>query len=872
MAASGCLRNICVEAGHKARKVLDSKGATQIVLEQIVAVAGTLDLIEGASRKQDAGKRVKTASQTQASEKPFEEMNKKEKRHFNKAQARLAQEGANGTAGNGAGAGEGMEHDDVDEDDDDETAAMAYIHLSNLVTVLWCLVEVSPRALDACDAAAPSLASIFCGAVRQSVEAIQALSKVSTNRTTAAANGQQKANKNVGEIDRAKRNEACAETGLACLNALLALSDSDANFAAALAGISQQELRSALRQSSNAKRGAKARGVVIADGDDGTDPTRRAGEKNMGAMTSAVLLMKSVLDSSTPTEAANTASIASLRRQTVTLGLVSLATLRNVQSSLPRSLRESIKVGLPEGAGEATIVVGVFEEQYGLPCLLQVLQSANNRGISALLQGYTLGEMATGEAEAEAEQTNKSKRASEELHNIELALEVLAELVGDLAAWKKSRSQEQGDDEDEDDEDGEDESMELDEDMLSDEEADAEFGSDASDGEKPNGSMALDQEGADHQHMPQTSFASTPIARFLQLKTVRLLLALSSPSDEVSAMYSGQPSDASASALRTVSTRAISVLHNALLVLATAAPPPPSQPITNASAQAKKDRFLAWLSDGSVQTTLHEAWVWSFELASRVAATSAVASADAASEEASQGRATVETCLGILWSLSRCFEDALSHEALSLAATDFPEQASAATGGMGVVASIVAAYRSTKGATTPVKDAAVGAEDGDAASAAANSSSSSDGLRVSALGTLSALLRRPTLDTETHRSVTSFLVDVVDAVPVLQQGSGHGSGHGDAKAISLGFAAQTSPDGLILALNGLIDTFADEAKPWDASYKACKVGPRLKGTMARVKAVVKGIDKRKTPRLRAMVDETVENTQAFVQYRDGLPQ
>lgn len=848
MAASGCLRNICVEAGHKARKALEHKGATRVVLEQIDAIAGTLGLVEGAKREEAKG--VKPAVESQAPEKPFEEMNKKEKRHYNKAKARMAEEGGN----DGAAAAEAMEHDD-----DDEAAAIACNHLSNLVTVLWCLVEVSPRSLEACDAAAPSLASIFCGAVAQSVEALQSLSNASANGAT-NHNGQ--TSKSVGEKDREKRNEAFVEAGLACLNALLALSDSDANFSAALAGISQQELRAATReQSSSAKRRARAKGVVIADGDDGTDATQQAGMKNLGALSSAVILLKVTLDS---TATLSTAQAESLKRQAVSLGLVSLATLRNIQSSLPRTLRKRIKFGLPASAGGATIVIKVFEEQYGLPCLLQVLQSARARGIKALLDGYTFRDTA-GE-EAEAEQTSKSRRASEELHNIELALEVLAEVVGDLEAWKKSRSAEQ-DDDDDDNDDGEEESMELDEEMMFDDETGADSGSATGD-DREDGMMATDEgeEEQQQQQQSQTSFAKTPIARFLTLDVVELLLALSSPSNQISDSYPGQESNALASGLRSISTRAISVLHNALLVLATAAPPPPSQPITSASGHAKKDNFLAWLSDASVQTILHEAWIWSFELAARVASTPAVAASEGESEEANQGRATVEACLGILWSLSRCFEDAPLHGALCLASSEFPDKTSAARNGMGVVASMVAAYRSTKGATTPARDA-VSEQEGDAASMT-TSSSSSDGLRVSALGTLSALLRRPTLDAETHRSVTSFLVDVVDAVPVLQ-GSGSGSG-GDAKAISLGFASQTSPDGLVVALNGLIDTFADETKPWDASYKVCKVGPRLKGTTTRVKAVVKSIDKRKTPRLRAMMEETAENALAFVQYRDGL--
>ncbi|PWN91828.1 hypothetical protein FA10DRAFT_76285 [Acaromyces ingoldii] len=851
MAASGCLRNICVEAGHKARKTLENKGATQIILEQINAIAGTLGLVEGAKREE--AKSVKPTVEAQAPEKPFEEMNKKEKRHYNKAKARMAEEGGN----DAAAAAEAMEPDD-----DDEAAAIACNHLSNLVTVLWCLVEVSPRSLEACDAAAPSLASIFCGAVAQSVEALQSLSNASANGAT-NHNGQ--ASKSVGEKDREKRNEAVVEAGLACLNALLALSDSDASFSAALAGISQQELRAATReQASSAKRRARAKGVVIADGDNGTDATQQAGMKNLGALSSAVILLKVALDS---TAALSTAQAESLKRQAVSLGLVSLATLRNVQSSLPRSLREVIKFGLPASAGGATIVIKVFEEQYGLPCLLQVLQSARAREVKALLDGYTFRE--TAGDEAEAEQTSKSRRASEELHNIELALEVLAEVVGDLEAWKKSRSQEQDDDDDDDDDDnddGEKESMELDEEMMFDDETGADSGSATGD-DREDGMMATDEgeEEQQQQQQSQTSFAKTPIACFLTLEVVELLLALSSPSDQISDSYPGQESNALASGLRSISTRAISVLHNAFLVLATAAPPPPSQPITSASGQAKKDNFLAWLSGASVQTIWHEAWIWSFELAARVASTPAVAASEGDLEEASQGRATVEACLGILWSLSRCFEDAPLHDALCLAPSEFPDKTSAARNGMGVVASMIAAYRSTKGATTPAKDV-VSEPEGDAASMT-TSSSSSDGLRVSALGTLSALLRRPTLDAETHRSVTSFLVDVVDAVPV--QGSGSGSG-GDAKAISLGFASQTSPDGLVVALNGLIDTFADETKPWDASYKVCKVGPRLKGTMTRVKAVVKSIDKRKTPRLRAMMEETAENALAFVQYRDGL--
>lgn len=80
----------------------------------------------------------------------------------------------------------------------------------------------------------------------------------------------------------------------------------------------------------------------------------------------------------------------------------------------------------------------------------------------------------------------------------------------------------------------------------------------------------------------------------------------------------------------------------------------------------------------------------------------------------------------------------------------------------------------------------------------------------------------------------------------------------------------TSLDGMIIAVNGIIDTFADETKPWDGQYAALKLHARLKRVAPAIRSAARTIDKRKQAGLRLAADEAWENLNGFIRYRNNL--
>lgn len=809
-AASGCLRNLCIEAAGKARKALESKDSINVCIEEICNVARALGLLEDNGSEAIPERRLQNNAAQSFLSKPKEEMNRKERRHAAKAEAAAAKRQGLGKEEKLIGS---TENESMNEDStptisaQDDYTAIRCSHLNNIAAVIWCLAEMSPQAADECGRSAAVLGRVFSQAARRGVESLNNLQRGDTNGTVDSATS---GKVDVGKKDQKVIDKAWIEASTTCLNALVTLSDSNAYACAALVGISKPELMSAIK--------GKGKVAVIIDEE---ELTRVEGQKNIQSLSFAVEALHQF-------GASTDALIKPEGRQLVSKGLLALATLRNIQSSLPLQLRKTVKVETTTGQIE---ILSDYESSVGLTAIQQTL-----------LQYVSTG--------------TKTEDAS----NVNLALEVLAELVGDRERWNvfAPSSVSKTDDLVVDEEDSEDEEMDVE---------DVDGSDDAEDEE-----MVLEEEEAGQaSNGTNVEFQQTRIAKTFSASLLEPLSKLAFDIDSNSAaLTENNENITSATTERGIAIRALSVLGNAILVLASYAQPPPSQPV-DATHKKRIASFQKWLTEQKDLTG--RLWRWSFEMACRAAASPIVA-VDEASQASNEnvraacveGKRIIESSLGIMWSLTRCFEGIEGSESKDVLLLDKAQFAQdphcvMAGSGNGVIESVMAAY---KGST---QDAKATIQEGESTLSISDPTTwaSTDGVRVHCLGLLSTLCRQEHIWQAHLPNIVTLLERSLEALPPRNAQKGM-----QATLASLEVRDWTSYDGMVIAVNGLIDTFADETKPWDQQYESLKLHGRLKRHSAEIRFAARSIDKRKQASLRIAADEAWENLMGFLSYRESI--
>ena len=452
---------------------------------------------------------------------------------------------------------------------------------------------------------------------------------------------------------------------------------------------------------------------------------------------------------------------------------------------------------------------------------------------------------------------------AEDASNVNLALEVLAELVGDRERWNVTApsSVNKADDLVVDEDESEDEEMDV-------EDAEVSTGSDDAEDEE----MVLEEEEETGSKATTVDFHQTRIAKTFSPYLLEPLCKLAFDIDSnSSALTDNSGNNALATIERGIAIRALSVLSNAILVLASYAQPPPSQPVEDATHKKRIAQFQKWLSEQNELTG--RLWRWSFEMACRAAASPIVA-VEEATQSANEnvraacveGKRIIESSLGIMWNLTRCFEgmEGLgSSQILLLDSSQFAQDPHCilATSGTGVIESVMAAY---KGST---QDAKATNQEVESTLSISDPSTwaSTDGIRVHCLGLLSTLCRQGHVWQTQLPNIVTLMERVLEALPPR-----NAQKNMQATLASLEVKDWTSYDGMVIAVNGLIDTFADETKPWDQQYKSLKLHGKLKRHSAEIRFAARSIDKRKQASLRSAADEAWENLMGFLSYRESI--
>ncbi|SPO23867.1 uncharacterized protein UTRI_03602_B [Ustilago trichophora] len=929
--ASGALRNLCVDSGVDVRNEVVNKGGVPAILAAMRWASNALGFDASASSSSNANPAISFVDDAPTQEqdleakrallaKPLDKMNKKEKRHATKLATALGktleQVAGQGLSAedeqklvssssstndamdttNGAASGRGEPFLALDSNTRKGLIEMA----ENLVTVVWCLCESGDKAFaklvawkwldqDIVGAGASQelsgegLASWLSSAIALGSRAASVLSTAGADGSRASSSLSQGSAETLGALSNEELS-LLLDLALASGNALCALTDGgEADFVDGLLSrkSASPPSKSSKKKSSSSKPDSSSASTPVPQTLDEQPP---AATRRLTAIQSALTLLQACVNT-------DQNSIDKLKRyilaQTTMLGVLSAGIFRNIAAAVDTKAatsgrgKSSRKHGGANASSvtSASIFVGEgvtlkkLEESVILPTLTRLLAGVDMSKLAHDLDGrgdvneaVPLDSNNKDGLDEAALRMKLQGKAEEKAQTLMLALEVVAEMAASLDSraggggaddeedeeWLEDlEADEEGDDEDMDmggdDEDDEDKEEDMDA-MLTNKEDDDMGVRGSNNNANDTFADAVKRSGT----LPFEAYAPILTSLFSASSDVSLtaaLLAIARPFEaSFPSLSPSGPSDKPTSGLlRGLHLRSLSVLNNLLLRLAAFSPPPPSQPATDPKILRRIAAFRTWTQTHPQSTTLTEVWSTLFDIAKGCASVPAVATAGAGivspandsdgvmgsagslatassgNGEGLDGLGMVETCIGTMWSLARVLEGSVALSSASSSVTVSDPNASTSE----IITALVSGY----------------------------TSASTDSMRVKCILLLSTIARSPQIHPSLNAFLGNFLVSILESIPEHPSSS------------TLG----TTAESMVAAINGIIDTYADETSPYDATaFRSANLLGRLRLTVFRCKALARQIDRRKQISLRASAEEALENLTGFIQYRQSL--
>ncbi|SPC65803.1 uncharacterized protein UHOD_04859 [Ustilago sp. UG-2017b] len=927
--ASGALRNLCVDAGIDVRNEVVNKGGVAAILTALRWASNALGFDSTLSSMSFIDDAPTPEQHLEAKRallaKPLDKMNKKEKRHATKLATALAKT-LEQVAGQGLSADDerklicfhpSSRNGDANQSIDtsanaatwhnnrrepllslDSTTRKGLIETAeNLVTLVWCLCESGDKAFaklatwkwldqDLVGAGAADQELSGQGLASWLSSAVALGSRAAAVLSTAPDHGSRTAS-NSSETLAVLSNQELSlllDLALASGNALCALTDGgEADF---LDGLLSRRTPSSPPRSAAAadkKKGSKFDPTPAAD----LAPLAQSLSEQPAAATRCLTAIQSpltLLEACVQTDQSN---IDKLKRyilsQTTMLGVLSAGIFRNIAAAVDAKAASSSRGGKarknaapritclhiflpipfsPNNAGGEGMTLKKYEESIVLPTLTRLLSGVEMTKLAHDLDGrgdvdeaVSLdGNKDVDEAEVRAKM---QARAEEKAQTLMLALEVLAEMAAsfDSNANASAVGEEQG---------GDDEWLEdPDADQEEDEEMDIGHPSEAPGIQD----KAQDQgeEGGDDDDMGLTSsrgntfadavkrtgtLAFTAYAPVLtSLFTTNspsltsALLTLARPFEASFPSLTSNPGTRASDLLRGLHLRSLSVLNNLLLRLAAFSPPPPSQPATDAKILRRIAAFRTWTQTPPQEESLKSIWATLFEIARGCASVPAVAnvslsrptdsipvstSTTTGEKEGKDGLGMVETCIGTLWSIARILQGSVPLSSRTASSPTSLSVSDPSAVSSEIITALTTGYWSA----------------------------STDGMRVKCILLLSTIARSPLVHPTLNAHIGSFLVSILESIAESPSESASG----------------TNVESMVAALNGIIDTYADEKSHYDAlAFREARLLSSIRPTLFRCKALARSVDRRRHVSLREAAEEAVENLHAFVAYRQALP-
>ncbi|SPO24334.1 uncharacterized protein UTRI_03602 [Ustilago trichophora] len=931
--ASGALRNLCVDSGIDVRNEVVNKGGVPAILAAMRWASNALGFDASASSSSsNANPAISFLDDAPTQEqdleakrallaKPLDKMNKKEKRHATKLATALgktleqvAGQGLSAedeqklvfssSPGNdamdttkGAASGRGEPFLALDSNTRRDLIEMA----ENLVTVVWCLRESGDKAFaklvawkwldqDIVGAGASEelsgegLASWLSSAIALGSRAAAVLSTAGADGSRASSSLSQDTTETLGALSNEELS-LLLDLALASGNALCALTDGgEADF---VDGLLSRKPASPLPKSSKKKSSSfksDFSSSASAPVSQSLDEQPSSATRRLTAIQSALTLLQACVNT-------DQTGIDKLKRyvlaQTTMLGVLSAGIFRNIAAAVDTKAAASSrgKSSRKHGGANATSVTSAnifvgegvtlkkFEESVILPTLARLLAGVDMPKLAHDLDGrgdvneaVSLDSNNKDGLDEAALRMKLQGKAEEKAQTLMLALEVVAEMAASLDSraggsgaddeeeeeWLEDpEADEEVDDEDMDmgSDDEDDEDKEEDMDAVLSKKEDDDMGLRSNSNANDTFADAVKRSGT----LPFEAYAPILTSLFSASSNDSLtaaLLALARPFEaSFPSLRSSGPSDKPTSGLlRGLHLRSLSVLNNLLLRLATFSPPPPSQPATDPKLLRRIAAFRNWAQTLPQSATLAEVWGTLFDVAKGCASVPAVATAGAGivstandsdgvigsagslatasngNGEGLDGLGMVETCIGTMWSLARILEGSV---ALS-SASNSPVTVSDPTASTSeIITALVSGY----------------------------TSASTDSMRVKCILLLSTIARSPQIHPSLNAFLGNFLVSILESIPEHPSSSTSG----------------TTAESMVAAINGIIDTYADETSPYDATaFRSANLLGRLRLTVFRCKALARQIDRRKQISLRASAEEALDNLTGFIQYRQSL--
>ncbi|KAJ1044326.1 hypothetical protein NDA10_004747 [Ustilago hordei] len=929
--ASGALRNLCVDAGIDVRNEVVNKGGVAAILAALRwasnalgfdSTLSSMSLIDDAPTPEQhlEAKRALLA-------KPLDKMNKKEKRQATKLATALAKTleqvagqalsadderkltcshplSRNGDANQSidTSANTATWHNNRREPFlslDSNTRRGLIETAENLVTLVWCLCESGDKAFaklatwkwldqDLVGAGAADQELSGQGLACWLSSAIALGSRAAAVLSTAPDHGSRAAS-NSSETLAVLSNQELSlllDLALASGNALCALTDGgEADFLDGLLSrrTPSSPSKSAAAAAAGKKKGGKFDPTPAAD----LAPLAQSLSEQPAAATRCLTAIQSPLSLLEACVQTDQSNMDKLKRyilsQTTMLGVLSAGIFRNIAAAVDAKAASSCRGGkarknaapritcshifLPipfsaNNAGGEGMTLKKYEESIVLPTLTRLLCGVEMTKLADDLDGrgdvdeaVSLdGTKDVDEAEVRAKMQAK---AEEKAQTLMLALELLAEMAAsfDCNANASAVGEEQG---------GDDEWLEdPDADQEEDEEMDIGHHCEAPGIQD----KAQDQgeEGGDDDDMGLTlsrgdtfadavkrtgTLAFTAYAPLLtSLVTtnspslISALLTLARPFEASFPSLTSNPGSRASGLLRGLHLRSLSVLNNLLLRLAAFSPPPPSQPATDANILRRIAAFRTWTQTPAQEESLKSIWTTLFEIARGCASVPAVANVSLSTptdsiavststtmgeKEGKDGLGMVETCIGTLWSIARILQGSvpLSSPTPSSPTSLCVSDASAVSSE--IITALITGY----------------------------SSASTDGMRVKCILLLSTIARSPLVHPTLNAHIGTFLVSILESIAESPSESASG----------------TNAESMIAAVNGIIDTYADEKSHYDAlAFREAQLLSSIRPTLFRCKTLARSVDRRRHVSLREAAEEAVENLHAFIAYRQALP-
>lgn len=470
--ATGALRNLCIEAarvptatngntsanGNKLAEIIVSEKGIQLVIDQLIWVAGKSGIIERDPKVLQEEKlealQLKQKVLGEGGGKPVDQMNRKEKRQLAKLSKSLGSgsesvqmeiEAPKVENGNESMTSEAQEKEEQDKEILDEKLSLNLL-AENCIITLWCLIESttsssnSSQALQNLNERSPLISKILSSIVSNGSKVLSELGSESSLSDTKEEDSSLLRRSN-------QLKSSTLNLSFQALNTLCSLSEMNTPFSIAFLGLSEDLLASqeAKKDKNNKKSSVKSKISKPAKTLFMSPPDKKEGAENLR------VLIEIIGDDLQNQNLQVDEKLVELKHYSEVFSVTSCSIIRNLLHSLPKSEVSQITINLPASISSTPSEISLqkFERSQIFNYLMALLERKFSKGSSS---GSRLLEMIRDLEDLSAQLSEKKKSTPQEPSITSQDPEKIVEALNKSSSKVKPKKEE-GEEEDEDEED-----------------------------------------------------------------------------------------------------------------------------------------------------------------------------------------------------------------------------------------------------------------------------------------------------------------------------------------------------------------------------------------------------------------------------------